>query len=101
MGVSSKAEGGAKASAKNLTDKIAEMRRSPEGKTVLDRHREAVSIINTVTEGSTPGPLNMAVIADIITPAEKDQILAIKDVPPGQEVLGTGQLSDRLEDLYQ
>ena len=101
MGVSSKAEGGAKASAKNLTDKIAEMQRSPEGKTVLDRHREAVSIINTVTEGSTPGPLNMAVIADIITPAEKDQILAIKDVPPGQEVLGTGQLSDRLEDLYR
>lgn len=101
MGVSSKAEGGAKASAKNLTDKIAEMRKSPEGQAVLDRHRETLSVIETVTEGSTPGPLNMAVIAGIITPEEKAQILAIRDVPPGEEVLGTGRLSDKLEDMYR
>ena len=101
MGVSSKAEGGAKASAKNLKDKIAEMRKSPEGQTVLDRHKDTISVIETVTEGSTPGPLNMGVIAGIITPQEKDQILAIRDVPPGQEVLGTGQLSDQLEDMYR
>jgi hypothetical protein len=101
MGVSSKAEGGAKASAKNLKDKIVEMQRSPEGKQVLERHKEAVSVIETVTEGSTPGPLNMGVIAGIITPEEKDQILAIKNVPPGEEVLGNGRLSDKLEDMYR
>jgi hypothetical protein len=101
MGVSSKAEGGAKASAKNLKDKIAEMRKSPAGQKVLERHKETISVIETVTEGSTPGPLNMAVIAGIITPQEKDQILAIRQIPPRQEVLGTGQLSDRLEDMYR
>lgn len=101
MGVSSKAEGGAKASAKNLKDKIAEMRKSPEGQTVLDRHKDTISVIETVTEGSTPGPLNMGVIAGIITPQEKDQILAIKNVPPGEEVLGNDRLSDKLEDMYR
>lgn len=101
MGVSSKAEGGAKASAKNLKDKIVEMQRSPEGKQVLERHKEAVSVIETVTEGSTPGPLNMGVIAGIITPEEKEQILAIKNVPPGEEVLGNGRLSSKLEDMYR
>ena len=101
MGVSSKAEGGAKASAKNLNDKISEMRKSPEGQSVLDRHKDTISVIDTVTEGSTPGPLNMAVIAGIITPQEKDQILAIKNVPPGEEVLGNDRLSDKLEDMYR
>jgi hypothetical protein len=101
MGVSSKAEGGAKASAKNLKDKIVEMQKSPEGKQVLERHKETVSVIETVTEGSTPGPLNMGVIAGIITPEEKEQILAIKNVPPGEEVLGNGRLSDKLEDMYR
>ena len=101
MGVSSKAEGGAKASAKNLKDKIVEMQKSPEGKRVLERHKEAVSVIETVTEGSTPGPLNMGVIAGIITPQEKEQILAIKNVPPGEEVLGNGRLSNKLEDMYR
>lgn len=101
MGVSSKAEGGAKASAKNLKDKIAEMRKSPEGKKVLDRHKETISVIETVTEGSTPGPLNMGVIAGIITPEEKDQILSIKDVPPGEQVLGNNRLSEKLEDMYR
>ena len=101
MGVSSKAEGGAKASAKNLKDKIVEMQKSSEGRQVLERHKEAVSVIETVTEGSTPGPLNMGVIAGIITPQEKEQILAIKNVPPGEEVLGNGRLSDKLEDMYR
>lgn len=101
MGLSSKAEAGAKASARNLLDKVDEMQQDPDGLKLLNKYKTEVSLLRTVTEGSTPGSLNMAVIAGIITPKEKNQIMAIRDLPAGTDVVGTGKLSAKLERMYQ
>ena len=100
MGLSSKAEGGAKASAGNLKDKIKEMAEDPEGQKVLKKYTKEIELINTVTEGSTPGSLNTAVLAKIITPEERDEIMSIRKLPPGSEVIGKGLLSAGLEKKY-
>lgn len=101
MGLSSKAEHGAKASARNLLDKVEEMEKDSDGQKLLNKYKAEVSMLKTVTEGSTPGALNTAVIAGIITPSEKNQIMAIRDLPAGTEVVGTGKLSEKLEKMYQ
>jgi len=101
MGLSSKAEDGAKASAKNLLDKVQEMQADPDGQKLLDKYKTEVSLLKTVTEGSTAGALNTAVIAKIITPEEANQIIALKNVPAGSEVVGQGLLSKDLERRYE
>jgi len=101
MGLSSKAEQGAKASAKNLLDKIDEMMQDDDGRKLLGRYRTEISLLKTLTEGSTPGSLNTAVIAKIITPEEKNQIMALRDLPEGSEVVGQNMLSSKLEKMYQ
>ena len=101
MGLSSKAEQGAKASAKNLLDKVEEMQADPDGRKLLNKYKTEVSMLRTVTEGSTPGSLNTAVIAGIITPKEKNQVMAIRDLPPGSDVIGNGTLSKKLEEMYK
>jgi len=101
MGLSSKAELGAKASAKNLLDKVAEMKTDADGKKILDKYAKEISLLQTITEGSTPGALNTAVIAKIITPEESKQIMALRNYPAGSDVLGKGLLSAELEQRYQ
>lgn len=101
MGISSKAKDGAKASAKNLVDKIADMEKDPDGQKLLGQYKKTVDIMRTVTSGSTPGSLNTAVIAGIIDTAERDQILQLRDMGQGENPVGTGRLSRRLEQMYQ
>jgi hypothetical protein len=100
MGLSSKAEGGAKASAKNLMDKVNEMKTDPNGQKLLKKYAKEISLINIITEGSTPGALNTAVVAKLITPEEKNQIMAIRKLPPGSEIVGKKLLSKNLEKKY-
>ena len=101
MGLSSKAEGGAKASAKNLLDKINEMRQDPDGVKLLEKYKKEVSLLGVVTAGSTPGALNTAVLAKIITPEERDQIMGLQNLPAGTPVVGQQLLSPALEKRYQ
>jgi hypothetical protein len=101
MGLSSKAEAGAKASAKNLMDKIVEMRSDPTGQKILQKYSKEISLMEIVTSGSTPGSLETAVLAKIITPEERKQILAIRELPPGSDILGKKLLSKDLERRYQ
>lgn len=100
MGLSSKAEAGAKASAKNLVEKINEMSADPDGQKLLKKYAKEVELINTVTAGSTPGSLNTAVLAKIITPKEAEQIISLKNQPEGSEIIGKGLLSPKLEQRY-
>ena len=100
MGLSSKAEKGAKASAKNLTDKIEEMRADPNGQKILNKYAKDIELIRMVTSGSTPGVLDTAVLAKIITPKEAEQIMTIRKLPPGSEVIGQKLLSKNLEKKY-
>ena len=101
MGLSSKAKDGAKASARNLVDKIEEMQADQDGRKVLAKYAKTLDIMRTVTEGSTPGSLNTGVIADIINEKERDQILALRDMGEGEDPVGTGRLSKRLETMYR
>jgi hypothetical protein len=100
MGLSSKAESGAKASAKNLMDKVSEMKADPAGQQFLKKYAKEISLIEIVTSGSTPGALGTAVLAKIITPQERDQIMAIRKLPPGSEIIGKQLLSKNLEGKY-
>lgn len=100
MGLSSKAEKGAKASAKNLTDKIDEMKSDPNGQKILNKYAKDIELIRMVTSGSTPGVLDTAVLAKIITADEADQIMKIRKLPPGSEVIGQKLLSKNLEKKY-
>lgn len=100
LGLSSKAEKGAKASAKNLTDKIDEMKSDPNGQKILNKYAKDIELIRMVTSGSTPGVLDTAVHAKIITPQEAEQILKIRKLPPGSEVIGQKLLSKNLEKKY-
>jgi hypothetical protein len=101
MGLSSKAKDGAKASAKNLVEKIEEMQQDPDGKRLLSKYKKTVDIMRTVTEGSTPGSLNTAVLAGIINEKERDQILSLRDMGEGEDPVDTGRLSKRLETMYR
>ena len=101
MGLSSKAEGGAKASAKNLMDKIAEIKQDPDGKQFLDKYASEISLINIITQGSTLGPLHTAILAKIITPEEAEQVMALKATPEGTSVDDIENLSDRLREKYK
>jgi hypothetical protein len=101
MGLSSKAKDGAKASARNLVEKIEEMERDPDGSKVLKKYAKTIDIMRTVTEGSTPGSLNTAVMAGIINAEERDQILGLRDLGEGEDPVGTGRLTARLEKMYR
>jgi hypothetical protein len=101
MGLSSKAKNGAKASAKNLVEKIEEMEQDADGRRLLSKYRKTVDIMRAVTEGSTPGSLNTAVMAGIISEKERDQILALRNMSEGEDPVGTGRLTKRLEQMYR
>lgn len=101
MGVSSKAKDGAKASARNLVEKIEEMQQDPDGSRLLRKYKKTVDIMRTVTEGSTPGSLNTAVMSDIINDKEHQQILNLRDMGEGEDPVGTGRLTKRLEQMYR
>jgi hypothetical protein len=100
IGLSSKAESGAKASAKNLMDKVAEMKLDPNGQKLLKKYAKEISLIEVVTSGSTPGALETAVLAKLITPEDRNQIMAIRKLPPGSKVIGKDLLSKNLEQKY-
>lgn len=101
IGVSTKAKAGAKASARNLLEKVREMQADTDGRKILDKYKTEVDILQTIVNGGyIDGPLNLAVMYKIITPEEINQVKALRKLGP-QEVIGTGQLSTNLEKLYQ
>jgi hypothetical protein len=99
IGISSKAKSGAKASAVNLQNKVAEMTRDAAGQKILDQYPDAVTTIQTIArDGYINAPLNLAVLFDIITAQEKQQILSLRGQSPGQ---GLDQLTPTLKKIYQ
>ncbi len=99
LGLSSKAKDGAKASAKNLKEKVDEMRTDPDGRAILEKYREEVAVLEMIVEGGyLNGPLNLAMTYDIIKPEEKQQILALRKLSLGD--FREDMLSDNLQDLW-
>lgn len=100
IGISTKAKSGAKASAKNLDDKVKEMRDDNDGQKLLSKYKEEVGILSIIVDGGyIDGPLNLAVNYKMIDADEKAQVKALRKLGP-QEVIGQGLLSARLEKLY-
>lgn len=101
LGISTKAKGGAKASVKNLAEKIQEMTRSVEGTALLNKYQDEIDILQMISQGGyINGPLNLAVKYKIINAKEADQIRALKGLG-NKKIIGSGLLSPRLERMYQ
>lgn len=99
IGVSSKAKGAAKASAKNLQDKITEMNSDPNGRKILKKYQKETNIIQAISQGGyVDGPLDLAVDFGIIKPQDKQQVKALKG--KGQE-WNIDTLPGNLQKLYQ
>jgi len=100
IGVSSKAKSGAKASARNLNDKIVELRGTDEGRALIADYPEEVRILKAIVDGGYDGgPLNLGVDFGIITNEERDQIRSLRKLGP-QQIVGQGLISPRLEQMY-
>lgn len=98
IGISTKAKNGAKASAKNLDDKVKEMQGSAEGEKILAKYKTEVSILKMIVDGGyINGPLNLAVLYKILTPEEAQQVRSLRGLGP-REV--QGKLSAKLQKLY-
>ena len=98
IGISTKAKGGAKASVKNLDDKVKEMQTTDDGRKLLDRYPQEVSLLDLIVDGGQVGaPLNLGVLFKIITPEQRQEILATRKLSPQQAL---GQLSPDTREIY-
>jgi hypothetical protein len=79
MGLSSKAKSGAKASARNLKEKVDEMRGTEDGSKLIDRYKTEVAILDMIVDGGYDhGPLNLALSFGMIAPEERQQVLSLR-----------------------
>lgn len=99
--LSSKGKDGASASVSNLQKSVKELEQAPAGKKLLTTYQEEIDILNTIEKnGHFGAPLKLAVQYDMITPEEATQVLRLKSKGPSDKIIGTGQLSPKLEALY-
>lgn len=98
IGISTKAKNGAKASARNLADKVEEMSNDADGQKILAKFRTEVGVLNDIVSGGyINGPLGLAVKYKIISPEEADQVRGLRGLSP-REV--QGRLTARLQKMY-
>jgi hypothetical protein len=99
--LSSKGKDGASASVTNLLKSVEELTDKPSGKKLLNKHKEAVEILNIINkDGHFGAPLTLAVKYGIITPEEAAQISKLKSMGPKDDIVGKGILSPNLEKFY-
>jgi hypothetical protein len=100
--LSSKGKDGASASVVNLLKTVKELEATPNGQRLLTKHAEAIELLETINrDGHFGAPLKLAVKYNMLTPEEAAQVLKLKNKGPNDEIIGTGQLSDRLEKMYE
>ncbi len=100
--LSSKGKDGASASVTNLLKSVEELANKPVGQKLLNKHKEAVEILNIINQGGHFGaPLTLAVKYGIITPEEAAQIPGLKGLGPTDDIVGKGILSSKLEKFYK
>jgi len=99
IGLSSKAKSGAKASARNLKEKVDEMRGSEEGRRLLENYKKEVAILDMIVDGGyDSGPLNLAMSAGMITPEDKQQVMSLKKI--GAKDFRPDMISDNLRKYW-
>ncbi len=100
--LSSKGKDGASASVTNLQKSVQELSAVPAGKKLLANYAKEIDILNTIEKnGHFGAPLKLAVEYNIITPEEAQQVLGLKQYGPNDQIIGSGILSKRLEEMYQ
>jgi hypothetical protein len=81
--ISTKGGAGAKASAKNLYDKIVALEASPSGKELLSKFNDEVELIkNIIKSGQNGAPLYLGVKYKIITQKDADEIKSLRGQAP-------------------
>jgi len=99
--LSSKGKNGASASVTNLLKSVEELANTPNGKQLLNKHKEVIEILDTINrDGHFGAPLTLAVQYGIINAKEAEQIPKLQGLGPKDTVVGVGILSPRLEKLY-
>jgi hypothetical protein len=100
--VSSKAKDGANASVINILKSVKELGETAAGKKLLTKYADTISILEIINDGKhVDGPLNLAVLFKMITPAEKEQVKSLSRLGPEDDIIGAGILSPKLEKMYE
>jgi hypothetical protein len=100
--LSSKGAKGAMASVVNILTSVRELERA--GMTQFgEQYADVIEILKTIDEGNhDSGPLNLAVQFDIITPAEVDEVMSLKQYAGDKNFdIDNTNVSDNLKKLYK
>lgn len=99
--ISTKGASGAMASAVNLLSRIRELSAVAPGRKLLEQYKDIVSILEIIEEfGHFGAPLKLAVLYGMIKPEDADCVRNLKGLGPNDQILGTGLLTPRMEELY-
>lgn len=97
--LSSKGKSGANASVVNLIRSIRELQAVPQGKRLLKKYAQAVSILEIIESGGhVNAPLELAVAFGMLSAREVEQVISLKGLGPKDPL---PQLSARLKKLYE
>jgi hypothetical protein len=100
--LSSKGKDGASASVANLERSVRELEKTPEGAKILKKYDQEMAILDLIKRvDARNGPLDLAIMFDLITPEEKNQILGLKNLSGQDKILGQNLLSKKLEKWFQ
>ena len=100
--LSSKGKDGASASVANLERSIREIEKTPQGKKIIEKYDQEIAILDLIKRVNTVNaPLDLAIMFDMITPEEKNQVLSLKNLTSQDSIIGQKLLSKKLEQWYQ
>ncbi len=100
--LSSKGKDGANASVTNLIKSVQELDAVPTGRKLRQTYAEEIAMLESINKlGHFGAPLAIAEKYKMITSEEAQQVMSLKNLGPNDDIIGTGVLSKRLEDMYQ
>ena len=100
--LSSKGKDGANASVTNLMKSLQEIELAPSGKKLKKTFAEEIKLLETINNlGHFGAPLAIAQQYDLINSEEAQQVMALKNLGPSDNIIGADILSKRLESMYQ
>ena len=99
--LSSKGKDGANASVTNLIKSVQELDLVPAGKKLRATYAEEIEMLENINKlGHFGAPLAIAEKYKLINGTEASQVMKLKALGPKDDIIGTGILSKRLEDMY-
>lgn len=100
--LSSKGKDGASASVSNLERSVRELEKTAQGKRILKKYDQEIAILDLIRRvDARNGPLDLAIMFDLITDNEKNQILSLRNLTGRDPVIGKKILSPKLEKWFK